>query len=142
MAIQRRAQDEDPAEHQWLVPTSYFSSYAETLLVRRQAMYPSNSISGIPLLTEKTIEGPQTANKPSNQSLQVDTQRGEGFSSDQPSSSASGLPCGSLNCLPPERMIFAHQPIAESPVRRFACDGWCQYSTVAHPNVVSIRCPI
>jgi hypothetical protein len=38
-----------------------------------------------------------------------------------------------------EQMYFGSQTRFASPEARFVCDGWCKYSDVPHPNVVSIE---
>ena len=39
-------------------------------------------------------------------------------------------------------MLFASQMRYASPEARFVCDGWCKFSDVEHPNIVSIGSPL
>jgi hypothetical protein len=92
-------------------------------------MDSSNLASLPPQSIESAIEGQQPV-----QSLQPGTQLGEGHPAVQRELSLRGRPR--------ERMLFSSQTRYASPEALFACDGWCKYSDVPHPNVVSIGRPL
>src|ERR1700761_8652332 len=91
--------------------------------MRSQATDFSNSIPVRPLSIDCATEG----QRPAVQSIQLDTQHGEGRPADKLDLSRRRRPPGT-------RMLFATQPWCASP-ERFV---WCKHSKILYPNVVSI----
>jgi len=107
--------------------------------VRRQAT-TDFSASGVPPSITSKIGEERPAEQPSNEPPQIDTQLGERRPADQTELSPGAQSRGSRR--PRERMLFASQTRYSSPEARFVCDGWCKFSDVEHPNVVSIGLPL
>jgi hypothetical protein len=112
--------------------------------VRRQATI-NFSTSGVPPSITSKIGEERPAEQPSNEFPQIDTQLGERRPVDQSElspSSPGAQSRGSRRPRPRERMLFASQTRYASPEARFVCDGWCKFSDVEHPNIVSIGFPL
>jgi len=112
--------------------------------VRRQAIGFIGLTSGESLSLENVIEEQRSAELPSDQPLQVNTKLDESrpagqreMSQTSPSLGGKSRERGARMSRSPERMIYTDTRCA-SPEPLFACDGWCKYSEVSHPNVVSI----
>ena len=121
-------------------------SYVPSLAVRRQAIGFIGLTSGESLSIGNVIEEQQSTELPSGQPLRVNTKPGESRPAGQremsrsrtsPSLGGQSRERGARMSRSPERMIYTDTRYA-SPEPLFACDGWCKYSEVSHPNVVSI----
>jgi hypothetical protein len=84
------------------------------------------------------VEGPQHANQPSDGPPRIDAHLGERGPADQSQLSRSAQSSETRVGRSPERMLFESQMRYTSPERVFSCDGWCEYSDVPRPNIVSI----
>ena len=91
-------------------------SYTDFRLVRHQATDFADATHGVSLSIVNMIEGQQPAGQPSDGPSQIDGERGRSQ----------------------ERMLFESEMRYASPEPVFHCDGWCDYSDVQHPSVVSI----
>jgi len=114
--------------------------------VHRQATGFVDSTSGEPLSIESVVEGWESAELPSGQPLQSNTHLGEsrpaGWRKMSPmstsaSSGGQSRGRGARISRDRERMMFT-QTRSNSSVARFVCNGWCKYSEVPHPNVLSL----
>ncbi|KAH9977501.1 hypothetical protein BJV74DRAFT_888427 [Russula compacta] len=110
-------------------------SCADIFLVRRQAMDFANSTSKVPPSNPSVIEGHRPSDQPSHQSLEV-TPLGE----DRPADERELVPGAQPQTTqrPRERMLLASQIRHASPEPSISCDGWCNYSGIPHPNVLSL----
>jgi hypothetical protein len=84
--------------------------------VRHQATGFVDATRGVSPSIANMIEGQQPAGQPSDGPSQIVGERGR------------------LQ----ERMLFESEKRYASPEPVFRCDGWCGYSDIQHPNVVSI----
>jgi len=117
------------------------SPYTDIRLVRGQAMDSTNAMSWASPPLGYTIGGQWLNEQPgsSSQPLQVGSPLDEASLADQGEWSFGETLRRTRRSH--ERMLFPHQIRYASPERIFRCDGWCQYSEVSHPNVVSVGCP-
>ena len=112
-------------------------SYSDVRLVRHQAsVFADIPTSGDPLSITDMKEG-QRADRPSGGPSRIDTQLGERGPADQSQLSRGAQSFETRR--PQERMLSESMPISGSPEPAFHCDGWCEYSGVPHPNIVSIE---
>jgi len=107
----------------------------QNINVRRQAT-TDFSTSGVPPSITSKIGEERPAEQPSNEPPQIDTQLGERRPADQTELSPGAQSQRSRR--PRERMLFASQTRYSSPEARFVCDGWCKFSDVEHPTVLSL----
>ncbi|KAH9977499.1 caspase domain-containing protein [Russula compacta] len=111
----------------------------QNINVRRQATGFADSTSDL-LSIASVTEGQRPGDRPSDQPLEVDIQfvgdrrRNKRDKSPGPKSRVTRRP------RPRERMLFEFESQVRyaSPEPSFACDGWCDYSEVPHPNVLSL----
>jgi len=108
----------------------------QNINVRRQATTTDFSTSGVPPSITSKIGEESPAEQPSNEPPQIDTQLGERRPADQTELSPGSQSRGRRR--PRERMLFASQTRYASPEARFVCDGWCKFSDVEHPNILSL----
>lgn len=123
-------------------PTHVHLPYTDIRLVRGQAMDSTNAMSWVSPPLGYTIGEQWPSERPgsSSQPLQVGSLLvDEASLSDQGGRSSGETPRRTRRSH--ERMLFPCQIRYASPERIFRCDGWCQYSEVPHPNVVSVGCP-
>ena len=107
-------------------------------------MTPDDLNSGLLPSIENVIEEQRTADRQSNEPLQVGVHLGEVRPTNQPGSTPGGQPSEIPSRRSPQRMYFPLRHRYSSPERRFDCDGWCRYTPAVDlcQNVVSIRGPI
>jgi len=107
--------------------------------VRRHAIIPDDSTSGVPPLIASMRGGQRT--RQSNGPLQVDV-----HPTNQPKSTPGGQPSEILSPRSPQGSFFPTQPRSATPDSLFDCNGWCGYSQAADlspgQTVVSIKGPI
>jgi len=120
-------------------PNHTHRSYTDIRLVRGQAVDFVNATFQAPSSLAYTTEG----QRPSEQSepLRVDIHLDEAGRARQGewSSSSGEKSLRTPRALQLEEPVLFQSPIrCASPEPFFVCDGWCQYSEVPHPNVVSI----
>jgi hypothetical protein len=115
--------------------------YTDIRLVRGQAMDSTNAMSWVSPPLGHTIGGQSPNEQPgsSSQPLRVDTLLDEASLADQGEWSSGEDPRRT-------RRLHELMPIPSpfrcaSPEHNYSCDGWCQYSEVPSPNVVSIGVP-
>ena len=122
-----------------------FRTLTDIRLVRGQAMDSTNAMSWVSPPLGYTIGGQWFSDQPESSSspLQVGTQMDEASLADQGerSSRETPLPVARRTRRSHERMLFPCQIRYASPERIFRCDGWCLYSEVPRPTVVSVGCP-
>jgi len=82
------------------------------------------------------MEGQQTADRQSNEPLQVDVHHGEVPPTNQPGSTSGGQSSEIPSRRSPQRMYFPNQLRYASPERQFACDGWCKYTQAADSSPI------
>ncbi|KAH9968493.1 caspase domain-containing protein [Lactifluus volemus] len=106
----------------------------QNINVRRQAADFNHSIFQV-LQSVETVLDSQPVEPPSCQIPPDGTQVGGGVTDQSGWSSEAQF---RVNRHSEEVSLFACQPRCASPEPRFVCDGWCEYSDIPHPMVISL----